>query len=518
MALARPSHRFTIRDYVAVLFRRRWHLLLPPLVIVPIVMIVTFLLLPKIYMGEAIVQVIEPRSVDPWAGRQAPAPREQVTPEQRVMSYRQVILTRNNIQQTMFRLGLISPQMTPEAIEEKVAEVTEELRVVLLAPDVFAVRFFDRDAVLARNMVNTLLQVFLEGRIEGRRGERTSNLDVLEARRAEVVAELELLTQKMMDYQQRYESGPASPGLMAETSLLASLKGQLVPVKAELERSQRKVEEIRKALAEGGSVPYTTQAMELDPAYQALAGRLSEIELQLSRLRSAGAKDAHPMVRKLLAERASIEQKLREQQEFVLTGPDDPKAGLAKAILVSEEENVERLSQAVASYEAQIAEIEARLAEYPEASREMSKLQFQINNLQQVLATLDTRIESERVQTTEEQEKGTEYRIIQPAFTQNKPVRPNWLAHLLVSLVVSLALGAGFVFLAEVSDHTLHGGAHARAHLSVPVLAAIPAVPTRAEIEARRSNLRFVEACAVASCVCLIAGLIVGFNTGIFGG
>ncbi|MDD5436778.1 MAG: GNVR domain-containing protein, partial [Candidatus Omnitrophica bacterium] len=77
---------------------------------------------------------------------------------------------------------------------------------------------------------------------------------------------------------------------------------------------------------------------------------------------------------------------------------------------------------------------------------------------QKIYNELLQRLETAKItQRLEASKEGTRYTILDPARIPSKPAKPNKAMVLLMSIFVGAALGVGFVFLAELFDHSFLG-------------------------------------------------------------
>ena len=82
--------------------------------------------------------------------------------------------------------------------------------------------------------------------------------------------------------------------------------------------------------------------------------------------------------------------------------------------------------------------------------------------------------------------------MIEPPLPPEKPVSPNRFLILAAGFILSFGLGFGVVFMPRTRlDPSIRGVDEIRQLLSVPPLAAIPAIITAAEQRRRRRNLGY---------------------------
>jgi polysaccharide biosynthesis transport protein len=127
-------------------------------------------------------------------------------------------------------------------------------------------------------------------------------------------------------------------------------------------------------------------------------------------------------------------------------------------------------------------EYERRLAQAPAVERQYRALARDLDGAQ--LKYQEMRSKQAEVQVSqnlETEHKGERFTMIEPPLPPEKPISPNRILILAMGLVLSLGAGAGVAVMRETLDASVRGVQDMRALLSVPPLAAIPHIVTRAE-------------------------------------
>jgi succinoglycan biosynthesis transport protein ExoP len=94
--------------------------------------------------------------------------------------------------------------------------------------------------------------------------------------------------------------------------------------------------------------------------------------------------------------------------------------------------------------------------------------------------------------------------MIEPPLPPEKPISPNRMLILAMGFVLSLGAGAGAAILRNNLDASVRGVHDVRALLSVPPLAAIPVIVTRAESKKHRRIVRYSWLSAFVSLTTLV--------------
>ncbi len=168
--------------------------------------------------------------------------------------------------------------------------------------------------------------------------------------------------------------------------------------------------------------------------------------------------------------------------------------------------NVERESEVAKRDElrAKLEDYERRLAQTPGVERTYRELARELELAQlkyQEIRTKQTEVQFS--QNLETEHKGERFTMIEPPLPPEKPISPNRILILSVGLVLSLAGGLGAAILRDNFDASVRGVKDVRMLLSVPPLAAIPRIVTRAERARRKRVIRYSWQGAIVGMVVL---------------
>ncbi|HEU4779756.1 MAG TPA: hypothetical protein VFS58_07715 [Steroidobacteraceae bacterium] len=125
---------------------------------------------------------------------------------------------------------------------------------------------------------------------------------------------------------------------------------------------------------------------------------------------------------------------------------------------------------------------------YRELSRdyESAQLRYREVRAKQMEAQLAENLETDR--------KGERFSLIEPPLSPEEPASPNRIAILVLGLILSMALAAGTVAIAETLDSSIRGRRDVMDILKAPPLALIPRIVTGEEIRAATRRLKFAAA------------------------
>jgi uncharacterized protein involved in exopolysaccharide biosynthesis len=276
----------------------------------------------------------------------------------------------------------------------------------------------------------------------------------------------------------------AEDRLKALKSQLAGYKARYAPDHPDIVNTEREVEGLEKQV-------------KSDDGTSDIARQLDEAKAQLARAQEKYAPD-HPDVVRLTRVVDELQKSLAAAP--AATGAwaqarlhaDNPAYIQVKGQLDSL--GVERASAVKKRDElqAKLDEYERRLAQAPAVERQYRELARDLDGAQ--LKYQEMRSKQSEVQVSqnlETEHKGERFTMIEPPLPPEKPISPNRVLILAMGFVLSLGAGAGAAVLRQNLDRSVRGVRDVRALLSVPPLAAIPVIVTRADSRKRRRAMTF---------------------------
>ena len=273
----------------------------------------------------------------------------------------------------------------------------------------------------------------------------------------------------------------AEDRLKSLKSQLAGLKARYAPGHPDIVNTEREVEGLEKQV-------------KTDDGTSDVARQLDEARAALARDQEKYAPD-HPDVVRLT-------RVVQELEKSVAAAPanaawnkerahaDNPAYIQVKGQLDSLSVEHESATKKRDELRAKLDEYERRLAQAPAVERQYRALARDLDGAQ--LKYQEMRSKQAEVQVSqnlETEHKGERFTMIEPPLPPEKPISPNRMLILAMGLVLSLAGGAGAVVMRDKLDASVRGVQDMRALLSVPPLAAIPIIVTRAE---QRTQKRIV--------------------------
>jgi uncharacterized protein involved in exopolysaccharide biosynthesis len=154
---------------------------------------------------------------------------------------------------------------------------------------------------------------------------------------------------------------------------------------------------------------------------------------------------------------------------------------------------------------ARFEDYQHRNAAEPETERQFRTMARDLESAQnKYQEILSKQMEAQVSKNLETERKGEKFTLIEPPQPPEKPISPNRVLILGLGLLVSIALGAGAVYVREAFDASIRGPADVRRLLDVPALASIPVIVTRADRAHHNKVLAYSWGGGLSALVCTL--------------
>jgi polysaccharide chain length determinant protein (PEP-CTERM system associated) len=492
-------------DYIEILKRRKWSLILPALIIFLVAAVVA-LTLPSIYKSTATILIEE---------QEIPADFVATTVtsfvEQRLQSINQRVMTYTKLLDIINRYKLyqdLREKRTTEEIVEKMSEdiLFEPISVESMdrrtgrpttATIAFTLAYEGKHPQTVQQVTNVLTSLFLRENLEVRERQTKETSKFIEAEMGKVQVDLDKVERAIAQFKEKH--------INELPSLLQLNLQSLQNVQTSIERLNEQLRGLKEKKEYLGS-----QLADVQPNLgQERRSRLEELKLQLVYLKSRFS-DEYPDVIKAKAEIAEIENKVStwdNLSESPDNKPDNPAYITLAAQLAGSKADIDSVNRQIENFDKMATEYRRRIAATPGVEEEYNSLIVEQVNTQAKYTDLMMKLmEAKVAHGLETEQKGERFTLIEPARLPEKPYKPNRLAILLIGLVLGIGLGSGIAYLREVSDQSVRSARGLAMATGSPVLASIPDIVTKRDI--LRAKLKRVSLVAGALLV-VIAGLAV---------
>jgi uncharacterized protein involved in exopolysaccharide biosynthesis len=552
----------TFHDYVALLKRRRWYLIVPA-VALSLATVLVALLLPPVYRSEGKI-LIEQSEIPP----ELVASTVTSYASERLQVIEQRVTTSETLIRIMNKYNLYPNYRQYEPTSDLVERMRESSGLELISATesknkdgtmqtiAFSVFFDYGNPQIAQRVANELVSLYLSENIRGRQDRAAETKAFLAAEAQRLDREINKTEEELATLKQTYAG--SLPGQMESNQQMIERK------EADLRALDQRAETIKQGL-----VYLQAQLAQINP-YQAgyesgvsLSDRLREARGELVML-SARYKPNHPTLVQLREEVAALEKAktaeggpdvaglqeqrkkrylemelakqkhgnehpevvqlqnrvneldgkiLQAEQQDVNLQEGVPADNLAYIQLASQVESskteLKTIDEEREKLKATLAELEKRIEQAPEVEREY----------QRVARAYDTALNERRViaeklltaqmgETLETERKGERFTLIEPPTEPTDPIKPRREIILILGVVLSLGAGVAMAAIAEAMDTAVHGPMQLATITGFAPLVTIPYIRTRSEVHQQwQRRIGF----AVGS-VGILAGLIISVH------
>jgi polysaccharide chain length determinant protein (PEP-CTERM system associated) len=391
----------------------------------------------------------------------------------------------------------------------------------------FSLNYTSDDPRLAAQVANALATGFVKENSRGRARQEGEAADFLTTALADAKSRLEEQEKRLSAYKEK-SNGELPEQVQTNLSTLQRLNSQ-IDLNADREN---RLQERRDQLAK--------QLSEIDPGVNSAdvgAAEMSRLRQQLAELKTK-YKDKHPAVIQVREQMEALAKRLNSNFDARTAGADaNPGGGRApsttphppdgtsssaggsvvarlKRALSQTDSDLRMLRGEQESLRQNITTYQSRVERAPLREGEVGTLQREYDAAKETYQSLLKRTTEARIRQ-DAAHAGDQFRILDPAVVSRHPVAPNRMQLLLGALFLATALGVGAVLLVEKRDTTFHSPEDLRAFTSLPVLADIPRLETRAAAwRLRRRALTLACTLGAGWLVVVALGVEVGRRVG----
>ena len=554
-----------LQDYLSMLRRRKW-LIIVPFVVLFTASIAVAVLLPPVYRSSATILIEEPD-----------VPRELVAStitgfaDQRLQVINQRVMATQNLLEVIRKYDLYAEARQRQPVNEVINDMRERIGMDLISAEVrdprsgragdatiaFKVWFEDGSAQTAQRVVNELVSLYLSENLRGRQRQVTETASFLanEASRLRAaIAELEKRftelkvkhagslpeqrtynlqsidrgDQELRDLGRRAQTlqdritylqaelTRISPyatftvggqAIMSPANQLRALRTQLTSLSNRYTADHPDVVQLRRDISAlekevGGGPSAADLRQEL---------RRIEAELALARQRHP---DTHPDVVRLSGEAAAVREKLAlaflsPQEQPGVSAPDNPAYIQAQSELQAARTEVQAIMAQQDVVRDRIAHFMDLIERTPIVEREYHELTRALDTTAaEYRAVRAKQMDADLGRSLETEQKGGRLSIVEPPNLPTEPIKPNRRAIAVLGFVLSAATGVGLAFVKEMTDKAVYSSRDLAAIVGVAPLAIVPYIRTRREV-VRVWQLR---AALGLGTVTLLAGSVVAIH------
>ena len=493
----------SIKDIVKHIKRRRWSLIIPPIILVLLSVLIVLLWKP-VYRSTSTI-LIEEQEIS----REYVMTAVTSYAEQRLQTINQRIMSASRLSDIIKRFNLYADRRDKMTSEEIIADMRKkDIKFETIMADVidrrtgqkteatiaFTVSYEGENPQVVQQVANELASLYLEENLKvvGQQTEGTTRF--LEEEMKSVQGKLAALEKKIATYKELHNR--AMPDLLQFN--LQSLDWN--------ERTRDQLNEQLRSLREKESYYQTELAtMAPDTANQD-KDRLKELRVALVGLQARYSEE-YPDVVKARTEIANLEKKLQAQATgpAVKEKPDNPAYVALAAQLASAQSEIKSVKLQLEDLDQKRNDLRSRLEAYPKVEEGYKNLMVERNNTQTKYDDLMKKfMEAKVAHGLEKEQMGERFTLIDPARLPEKPVRPNRPVILLLGLLLGICAGVGTASLQESMERSVRRPEDLTKAFPFPVLAEIPEVVTVEDEQRRKKRMKVAVGIAALSLAVLV--------------
>lgn len=498
------TQRQLIKKYVDLVLER-WRLIAACLLLAVTTGLIFYLFIPKSYQSTATLsyeqQQINPTRMDPEQGR------NQL--KEAVATLQEVVLSRNSLEKVINQFSLYEKERKRLPIEDVIEEMRKKDISIVPANrgDIFSVSFQGQDPDKVMKVTNALASQFIEENLKyrGERATETSKYTSEELQMAKKV--MDEKEQLMRDYKLKHynELPEQRESNMARLIALNDQSQRLQEAIQNLERTkimaQEQVAMLRRLSAASAGSGSAQPGESASRQTLTDAERLQQLRRHYSTLQIKYT-EKHPEVVRTkqlieqLESRVGKEPSAEQRTTTRIRGSagagntNTMEIGRQQIQLSEYEANLRQLRADLAALPAEIAKYKGWIEATPVREAEWNGLTRDYNELKRHYDELVARnLQAQSTETLERKQKGSKFKIVDPARKPDKPSKPNFLKIFLAAVGLGLGLGFGCTFLLDFIDTSFKDAAEIEEYVGIPVICAVPHIAK--EEESRRKKFIF---------------------------
>ncbi len=479
------NRELTMKDYMAMVRRRLW-LIIIPLLVFPLAAYGVSMLLHEQYTSETLVLVEGQKVPDSYV-------RSVITEElnQRLATMQEQILSRTRLQPIIEKFGLYKQDIGRVPMEDLVARLRKSIAVDAIRTMTgirtgglpgFTISFTGDNPRLAQQICTEITSMFIEENLRNRETRSQGTTDFLAKQLEDAKQKLDEQDSKLATLKQRY-IGQLPGQEQVNMNMLLGANTQLDAVTQQLTRAQQDKVYLQSLLTQALAAWQSSQEAN-NP--ETLEKQLANLQADFVKLEGRYTPD-HPDIIKAKNEIALLKRKIEEANAKAKDKPTvetqttklmEPQQiqqlrnqiHVTEQIIQEKTRDQDRLQQTVRTYQARVQLSPLVEEQFKQLTRDYETALKFYNEL------LAKRNESDMATKLERGQQGEQFRVMDPANLPEKPSFPNRPLFAAGGIGAGLLIAVGLVALMEAGDKSLRNERDVEFYLKLPTLALLPSV------------------------------------------
>ena len=399
---------------------------------------------------------------------------------------RQTLTSAVSLEKVVRGTDLANTVKTDRDVADRVAGLSKAIKITAQQDNLFEIVATGASPKVTRQVVQKLIDLFVEQNLSGDRDETSTSLKFLDAQLEQRQKQLADADAKRADFQNHYLG--SLPGSGSLTDRMGAARTAMAQVESDLAAAQSSLAAVNGQMAGvPASVAGAASAAGVGPA----RARLNAIQGQLADARARGYTENHPDVIALRNQLAAAQAAARgEPVAAGAASATNPAYLSLRSIQADKQAQVAALLARKAQLQGDLDAITAKLAGDPGVAAQQSKIDNDYQVLKDGYAKLLADREAIKLRgQAQSQTDSIKFSVIDPPTAPRVPTAPNRPLLLTGVLIAALGGGVAAAFVLGQLKTTFATAARLEKATGMPVLGSIGELVTAAQTAARRRML-----------------------------
>lgn len=458
------SSEVGLRDYLAVLRRRKWIVIEVFVLLVGTVVIGSFLQAPLYRAAAALLVETAAPSFRGYEELPIVARGLEMTHSATIQTHKRLMTTRPVLEAVIQDLDL---QVSIEELRRQISVET------FRDTDVIEIRVDDNDPVLATNLANAVANNYILVNQEYNRAAAESASNFLEQQLAAVKDELAQAEEQTEQYKLSKGISDLDEETHQQIEVLGKLEGELASAEAAAQAASARSQVIEEKFSQQERFRLRDSTEKPNPLVEELQTELARLEAQRAGLLEEYAAESHN-VRAVAAQIDNLKQQLSQQLKTVLASTTRATSPVHDELLTEAARNGATAVAArkrVAALGRTLGRAEAQLSDMPSREKELARLVRAQNIADRVYTLLLEKYHEVRVAGAM---RLSSARLVESAVVPEFPIKPRKKLNIALACIFGLILGIMLASLVEYLDDTIKDPDEVDKLLAIPVLGTVP--------------------------------------------
>ncbi len=470
----------SLRDFLAILFKRKVAILTIFLATVITVAVGSFLMSPT-YEARSSLLVKFGREFIYRAEVGDKAPMISFNQEEAVNSEINILTSRDIIERVIKTIGLenIYPELAknpPSRMTPMEAAVTAFQKKLtaegIKKSSVIEVSFQHKDPKVAARAVNLVVDFFKEKHLAVHSGTESTFLE----------SQTDLYDQELKNSENRLEAFKQKNRVFSLDEQRSLLLKQRTELDTSLKSTRNRIDELGKKLSSlrgqmKGILADKKNYTQTERDKIIVEARAKLLTLQLSEQDlSSKYTDNNRLLVNVRQEIQIVRDFLKEQEEAIggKVKTSNPVYQEAEKGAINAEAEEASLRVKAATLQAQIGQLDNEIRTLDLQEKDLQGLKREVTTNDKNFRTYQDKKEEARISDEMNRQKLANISVIQAAVVPSKPIKPKKALNILLSIILGAVSGLGFAFLSEYTSQRFTSPESVEQRLGLPVLVTIP--------------------------------------------